>query len=92
MSMAATQDYMTEVVWLPTYAGVSLLLLSVFDVGTIGIFAALITCRFFLELVYDLIFGAAKHELRTKLVAFASQVVIWGTVWVWYAQRVTSGN
>ncbi len=90
--MAATWDYMTEVVWLPTYIGVSLLLLSAFNVGSIGIFAALIACRFFLELAYDIIFGTAKHELRTKLIAFSVQTVVWGVVWVWYAQRVAVGS
>ncbi len=90
--ISPNNKYVTEVVWLPTYVGVVLLLVGALGVGAIEIFLGLVASRAILDLTYRIVFGERRHELRTKLIAFASQLVVWGLVWVWYAQRLTASS
>jgi hypothetical protein len=91
MTTAATQrKYVSEVVWLPTYIGVGALVLgSVNNSYSIdaAIILSLIASRMLLELVYRIAFGDARLHWRVGAVAFASQLILWGALWAWYAQR-----
>ena len=83
----SNNKYVTEVVWLPTYISVFVLLLGV---GVVGTFLGLVACRAVLELTYRVVFGERRYELRIKLAAFASQLVVWGVVWAWYVQHFSN--
>jgi hypothetical protein len=91
MFTAATQyRYVSEVVWLPTYLSIGALVLLLIDnstAATVVMLVTLIGCRLVLELVYRIVLGDARLQWREGTVAFASQLVVWGLVWAWYAQR-----
>ena len=82
--------YVSETVWLPTYAAVVVLVLAGFSGSWVAIpvmFIALVASRMVLELLYRLVLGPARLALSTGLVAFAAQLVVWFLVWGWLAQR-----
>ena len=84
------QRLIGEIIWLPTYLGVLLLLLSSLNGGIVRdvvILMALFGCRFVLELTYRITFGDARLETRTKLWAFGSQLIVWGLIWAWHFQQ-----
>jgi hypothetical protein len=91
MITAATQyRYVSEAVWLPTYASITALVLgSIESTNVVGVtvVAALLGCRLVLELVFRFVLGDARLQWRVGVVAFASQLVVWGLFWFWYAQR-----
>ena len=91
MTSAATdRRYVSEAVWLPTYIGVAMVVLGTVSsswVATLLVVAALIGCRLLLELLYRMVFGTARLEFRTGLIAFGSQIVVWALIWAWHAQR-----
>jgi len=91
--MVLYHRYMAEAVWLPTYIGLVMLVLGKVENGTLAsalVIVALVGSRMLLELVYRLTFGDARLQLRTQLAAFAFQVVAWGLVWAWYAERTSA--
>ena len=93
--MTVNQRCIAEVVWLPTYLGVSLVVLATVNnsaVATVVLILALIACRFVLEVLYRFAFGEARLESRTRWLAFSSQVIVWGLVLVWHAQPTASST
>jgi hypothetical protein len=90
MVTAATQyKYVSEVVWLPTYLAVSALTFGFFGNGPIAwgaVIFALIACRMTLELLYRIAFGDVRLRWHVGAIAFASQLLIWGLLWVWFAK------
>jgi hypothetical protein len=83
------QRYVPEVVWLPTYIGLTLLLMAGFHANFIEILAMLIVFHIFVELIYRITFREARHLLQTKLLTFLLQVIVWACIWWWYVKRVT---
>ncbi len=93
--MTVDQRYIAEVVWLPTYLGVSLVVLATVDnsaLATAVLVFALTTCHFLLEVLYRFAFGDARLDSRTKWLAFGSQLIVWGLVLAWHAQRTASST
>jgi hypothetical protein len=90
MTSAATdRRYVSEVVWIPTYIAIAAFVLGWVSNSwgaTLALVTALVGCRAVLELLYRLVFGAVRLELRTGLAVFAYQVVVWGLIWAWHAQ------
>ena len=84
--------YIAEAVWLPTYIGLCILVVGTVAnaaVATALVLVSLIASRLVLELVYRMVFGDARLQLRTQLAAFGFQAFVWSLVWFWYAQRTT---
>ena len=82
---------MPEAVWFPTYVGVGLFMLgTVSDSVSAALlaFASMVASRAILEILYRLMFGAARLEARTAWTAFGMQIVVWLLIWGWHAQRV----
>jgi hypothetical protein len=94
MITAATQyRYVSETVWLPTYLSVAAMIWGSVEnsnLAAVAVAAALIACRLVLELVYRIVLGDARLQWRVGVVALASQLVVWGFFWFWYAQRGSS--
>jgi hypothetical protein len=91
MFTAATQyRYVAEAVWLPTYLSVAALLVALINNNTaaaVAVVVALTGCRLLLELVYRIVLGDARLQWRVGVIAIVSQILVWGFVWTWYAQR-----
>jgi hypothetical protein len=91
MFTAATQyRYVSEGVWLPTYLSVAALVVALIDNGIVAMtvsVVALTGCRLVLELAYRFVLGDARLNWQVGVVAFASQLLVWGLVWTWYVQR-----
>jgi hypothetical protein len=88
-SAPVDRRYISEVVWLPTYLAISLLVLGIVDnsmVATLVLVVALICFRIALELLYRTVFGQTRVELKIGVVAFGLQVSTWALVWAWHAQ------
>ena len=82
-SLPDGQRYVSEFVWLPTYAMVVAVVLGTVQdstAATVVIFIALIGCRALLELLYRFVFGKARLNLSTGLAAFGCQTLVWGIV------------
>ena len=82
--------YVAESTWLPTYLGITVVVLGVIEntgLASVVLIASLVLFRMALELVYRLAFGDARLHLRTQLAAFGAQVIVWGLIWTWHAQR-----
>jgi len=82
--------YISEAVWLPTYAGVTALVLGTISNGNIATVVGIVSllgCRVFLELLYRIVFGEARLQPRMQLATFGVQLVVWVLVWGWYVQR-----
>lgn len=79
--------YVHEAIWLPTYVVVALISLGTVQnsgVATLVMIVALIACRMFLELLYRAAFGDERLTVGIGLLAFVSQLVVWGAVLGWY--------
>jgi len=79
--------YVHEAIWLPTYVVVALVFLGTVQnsgVATLVMIVGLIVCRMFLELLYRAAFGDERLTVRIGLLAFVSQLVVWGGVLGWY--------
>jgi hypothetical protein len=88
------QRYVAEIVWLPTYIGVAVLVLGGIDnsnLATATMLIAVIGSRMVLELIYRLVFGPARLRIRTGIVAFVCQALAWGLIWWWYIEHRASG-
>jgi len=84
--------YISEAVWLPTYIGITALVLGTINnagFATVVGLISLLLCRIFLELLYRMAFGGARLQWRTQLATFGFQLVVWALVWGWYVQRTT---
>ena len=91
--MVLYHRYMAELVWLPTYISLGMLILGTVANTALAsalVLVSLIASRMLLEVTYRFIFGDARLQLRTQLAAFGFQAVAWGVVWFWYAQRATA--
>jgi len=87
-STALHHRYVAEAVWLPTYVGLTMLILGGIANTTLAsavLLASLLASRMLLELVYRVTFGDARLQLRIQLAAFAFQVIVWGLLWAWHA-------
>lgn len=94
MFTAATQyRYVSEAVWLPTYLSITALILGSVEstnLAMVSVAAALLGCRLVLEVVYRFVLGDARLQWHIGLLAFASQVAIWGAFWFMYSHRGTA--
>ena len=79
--------FVSELVWLPSYLGLTFLMIGVTGSTGLVILVALLACRVALELLYRIMFGARRRELGIGAIAFVAQCVIWGGVWAWYVFR-----
>jgi len=70
-----------EAVWIPTYLGFALLLIAGPGMPGWLLVPILIVTRIILELIYRIAFGEKRHELSCKLVAVATQVIVWCGLW-----------
>src|SRR5258708_436726 len=80
--------FVSELVWLPSYLGLTFLMIGVTGSAGLVVLVALLVCRAALELLYRVVFGARRRELSIGAIAFAAQCVIWGGVWAWYVFRL----
>jgi hypothetical protein len=78
-----------DIVWLPTYIGLALLLIGAFHAYFVVVFVVLIACRFVLELLYEVVFSESKNKRSTQLITVAFQILVWGGVWLWYTFSLT---
>jgi hypothetical protein len=93
MEKSDSQRLVAEAVWLPTYAGVCLLLLSTLNDGIVAdivVLGAMLGCRIALEFTFRVAFGEARLAARTQFLAFGLQLVIWSLIWFWHFQKSTS--
>jgi hypothetical protein len=77
----------SELVWLPSYAGVAYIAIGASGTTGLVVFLSLLLCRVFLEVLYRIVFGKQRHDLAIGVTAFAAQCVVWGAVWYWYVAR-----
>lgn len=91
LSMMDTVDkqnnhkYVHELVWLPTYIAICLLVIgSTFGhwIGFILMPLILIVCRMILELLYRLVFGIDRLGPLVGVIAFASQTCVWTMLFI----------
>ena len=77
--------YMSEAIWLPTYAVIVLASLSIEDanISMLVMLTALIATRAALEITYRVVFGVKRLSLRLGIAAFFSQLVIIGGAAAW---------
>ena len=91
MITAATQHrYVSEAIWLPTYLGVSAVVLGTINssaIAAVFLLVAPIGSRFVLEFIYRVVFGDARLQWRIGIAAFVTQLVIWGLLATWYLQK-----
>lgn len=83
-----SNTYVKEIVWLPSYFGIAIFLVSVFDAGTLIIFPSLLACRMFLELVYRIVFGERRNEFGCQSLAFLVQCIVWAVLWGLHVARL----
>ncbi len=77
------KKYVSELVWLPTYLVIAILILGNIESGiikTIAMFVALIGTRMILEFLYRLAFKERRLHLKTGIIAFLCQVMAWGGI------------
>lgn len=84
--MTTHYKYVHEAVWLPTYAVIVLFVLGTVqnsNAATLAMIIGLVACRVALELLYRLAFGDERLTVRIGLLAFGSQLVVWGCL-AWF--------
>ena len=83
MESIISNKYVNDVVWLPTYLSLILILITSIEndlVFALLLFPALITTRMILELVYRIIFNEQRLTLQNNIIALLSQAIVWGIV------------
>ncbi len=88
--MVLHHRYVAELVWLPTYISLVILILGTVANSTFAsvlILVSLSGSRMILEFIYRVAFGDARLQLRTQVAAFGFQAAVWSLVWFLYAQR-----
>ncbi|MEJ2362444.1 MAG: hypothetical protein P8Z75_13700 [Gammaproteobacteria bacterium] len=86
--MSDTHKYVSEAVWLPTYIGVSIIVLTSINnsyLATILILVALTGTRILLEILYRFVFDKGRLHFKTGIIAFSCQLAGWLSVLWWYA-------
>ncbi len=86
-NFSTAYKYVLEAIWLPTYVAVALVVLGTVqnsNAATLIMIVSLIACHMFLELMYRLAFGDERLTVRIGLLAFMSQLLVWGVVLGWY--------
>ena len=81
------RNFVTEVVWLPTYLGAALVLIGTGWGAFWYLVPALLLIRLVLELMYRLTFAESRHEISVRFVAFVLQCIAWGGVWVMFGAK-----
>ena len=79
MENETSNKYVSEIVWLPTYAAIIILVLGSIEnsvVATLTLLVALIGSRMLLELIYRIIFSDKRLRIRTGIIAFLCQVLV----------------
>ena len=79
MENETSNKYVSEIVWLPTYAAIVILVLGSIEnsaVATLTLIAALYGSRMVLELIYRIIFGDQRLLIKTGVIAFLCQVLV----------------
>ena len=72
---------MPEIVWLPTYLGMLLIVLWKFDSrAVLVVYPISILCSLILELIYRAVFGEKRHSFSCRATAFCAQCIIWGLI------------
>lgn len=87
-----SKKYVSEIVWLPTYIVIAIVGLVAFRnpaVSTITIFFSIILVRILLELVYRVIFGPKRLNIRNGIIAFICQILVFGGLVLWLQQHET---
>lgn len=77
--------YVSDLVWLPTYLCVAVIVLGASGggaMGTLYVLLALVGCRALLELIYRFTFGPERLHGAVGLIAFVSQLIVWAAIWV----------
>jgi hypothetical protein len=69
-----------EVVWIPTYVAVTLLVLGKVDSSGLWLFPLLLASRLTAELIYRIVFGDERHNASCQRSAFLVQVIMWAAV------------
>ena len=83
MGTSTSNKYISEIVWLPTY----LVIIIIFNgnihnsmVVTITVIPTLIITRMLLEFMHRVILEERRLYIKNQLIAFISQIVMWGVV------------
>ncbi len=92
MIIEKTEDnkFVSELVWLPTYIMVAIFVFSRIDnaaLAILAIFAVPIGIRVVLEIFYRALFGVNRLTLKIGILAFLSQVFVWGGFVFWFDQQ-----
>jgi hypothetical protein len=85
--MTTHYQYVHETVWLPTYLAIVLFVLGTVPnstIATLVLIFGLVACRVVLELLYRMTFGDTRLTVRNGLLAFGSQLVLWGLFLGWF--------
>ena len=88
-NMTTHYRYIHEVVWLPTYLVIALVVLGTVQNSaavSVALFFSLVACRMVLELLYRIAFGDERLTTRIGLLAFGSQLVVWGLLLHWFLE------
>ena len=85
--LSDSYKYVSEAAWLPTYIGVSIIVLTSINNGYLAMFimlVALTATRMILELLYRFVFDKNRLLLKTGVIAFVCQLAVWLSVLWWY--------
>ena len=86
MDSNTSHKYVSEVVWLPTYVAIIILVLGNVKssgIATLTLLVALIGSRMILEFIYRIIFNEKRLLLKTGIMAFICQLLVWVTIIFW---------
>jgi hypothetical protein len=79
--------YISELVWLPTYLGITAFVLGTINdstIASVALLVSLVMTRMALELLYRIALGETRLEIKTGLIALACQVLVWGLIFSWH--------
>jgi hypothetical protein len=76
--------YAFEILLIPTYLSVFLLLAGMAQFGVVGIligYFSIILCRRVIEFLYRIIFRSRPLEIKIGIVMLSLQILGWGELW-----------
>ena len=83
MGAITSNKYVSEIVWLPTYLVIIITLAASINssiVVTITVIPTIIITRMLLEIIYRITFEDRRLYFKNQLMAFVSQIIIWGVI------------